>query len=111
MSGAAVPFHYDVHAMMFSEDAPALENMLHRHFDSRRVNLVNLRREFFHVTLDEIREAVKKHFGLVTFHLVPEAEEYRKTLAIRQEMAGPSANAPVAVSIGPQEAAAEEWKY
>jgi len=79
LSGAAVPFHFDVHAMIFSEDAPALENLLHRHFESRRVNLVNLRREFFHITLDEIREAVKKHFGLVTFVLVPEAEEFRKT--------------------------------
>ena len=51
LSGAAVPFPFDVHALIYSEDAPKLENALHRHFTSRRVNLVNLRREFFRVSL------------------------------------------------------------
>jgi len=86
LGDASVPFPYDVHAMIYSEDAPALEHALHEHFASRQVNLVNFRREFFRVTLDEIREAVKKHFGEVTFVRVPEAEEYRKTRAIREEL-------------------------
>jgi hypothetical protein len=90
LSDASVPFRYDVHAMIYSEDAPALENVLHKHFESRRVNLVNSRREFFNVTLDEIREAVEKHFGRITFVTVPEAEEYRKTLAMREELAKPN---------------------
>ena len=49
------------------------------------MHLVNLRREFFRVTLDEIREAVEKNFGVITFVTVPDAEEYRKTLAMRED--------------------------
>jgi hypothetical protein len=49
--------------------------------------MVNLRREFFNVTLDEIREAIKECFGTITFITVPEAEEYRKTLAMREDLA------------------------
>lgn len=81
LGDASVPFPFDVHAIIYSEDAPALENKLHRAFAERRVNLVNTRKEYFRVTLDEIRVEVEKLFGLVTFLLVPEAEEYRKTLA------------------------------
>ncbi len=85
LGDASVPFRFDVHAMIYSENAPALENALHRHFACRRVNLVNLRREFFFVTLDEIRNAVKENFGEVTFVTVPEAAEYRETLAQRKD--------------------------
>ena len=63
-----------------SEDAPGLETKLHQAFAARRVNAVNNRKEYFRVTLDEIRAEVQKHHG-VTFLLVPEAEEYRKTIA------------------------------
>lgn len=95
LGDASVPFRYDVHAMIYSEDAPGLETTLHKHFESRRVNLVNMRREFFRVTLDEIREAVERHFGEVTFRTMPEAEEFRKTLAMRAEsptaIGGPAA--------------------
>lgn len=93
LSQAAVPFRFDVHAMIFTEDAPSLENTLHRHFDARRVNKVNLRREFFHVTMDEIREAVKKYVGVITFVTDPENEEYRKTLSLREQLREQSANA------------------
>jgi hypothetical protein len=86
LGDASVPFPYDVHAMIYSEDAPALERALHEHFSSRRLNFANMRREFFRTTLDEIREAVVKHFGAVTFRTVPEAEEYRRSLAIREEL-------------------------
>ncbi len=88
LGDASVPFLYDVHAMIYSEDAPKLENTLHKHFASRRVNLVNLRREFFSVTLDEIREAVAEHFGEITFVTVPKAEEFRRTLSIREAEVG-----------------------
>jgi hypothetical protein len=81
LGGASVPFPFDVHAMIYSENAPELENLLHRHFAHRRVNLVNLRREFFRITLDEIRAAVAENFGKVTFVLEPEAEQYRLTVA------------------------------
>jgi len=48
----AVPFPFDVHAMIFCEDAHALENSIHRHFAEKQVNLVNLRKEYFAVTMD-----------------------------------------------------------
>jgi seryl-tRNA synthetase len=83
LGDASVPFKYDVHAMMYSEDAPALEAALHRHFSERRLNLVNLRREFFQVSLDDIRSAVSTHFGEITFVTVPKAEEFRRTQAAR----------------------------
>ncbi len=51
---------FDVHAMIFSDDAPALEAALHRAFEDKKVNMVNHRREFFHVTLDEIKDVIKK---------------------------------------------------
>ena len=85
LGDSSVPFFFDVHAMIYGEDAPTLEQKLHQHFASRRVNLVNLRREFFKVSLDEIRAAVAEHFGQVTFVTVPEAEQYRQTLAMRKE--------------------------
>lgn len=84
LSGASVPFPFDLHAMMFSMDAPALETALHRHFEERKLNLVNNRKEFFHgVELSEI-EAVVKDKGLsAQFVEYPEAREYRETLAKR----------------------------
>jgi hypothetical protein len=85
LGDASVPFKFDVHAMIYCEDAPRLENALHKYFADRRVNKVNLRREYFRVTLDEIRQAVAKQHGIVTFRTVPEAEEYRKTVAIEAE--------------------------
>lgn len=64
LGDASVPFAFDVHAMIFSDDAPALEAALHRAFDDRKVNMVNTRREFFHVTLEEIEAVVKQNFYL-----------------------------------------------
>ena len=69
--------------MIYSENAPDLEQTLHRTFDSRRVNLVNMRKEFFLVSLPEIEEAAQDR-GSVEFTLAAEAEEYRKTLALRK---------------------------
>jgi hypothetical protein len=81
-----------VHAIIYSADAPALEYKLHQAFASRRVNVINLRKEYFRVTLDEIQAEVKKLHGLVTFQLTAEAEEYRKTLAAADAgaVAGPA---------------------
>ncbi|WP_394828053.1 DUF4041 domain-containing protein [Pendulispora albinea] len=81
LGDASVPFPFDVHAIIFCEDAPTLENRLHQAFASRRVNGVNLRKEYFRVTLDEIRGEVQKLHGLVSFTLSAEAEEYRKSMA------------------------------
>ena len=78
LSDASVPFNFDVHAMIFTEDAPGLEAALHREFESRKVNKVNTRREFFRVTLDEIKQVVKSNYDkTVEFVDVPDAEQYR----------------------------------
>ena len=87
LGDASVPFPFDVHAIIYCEDAPALENALHKKFEARRVNLVNLRREYFHVTLQEIQDAVADIHGLVTFRLEAEAEQYRTTVAMRKTVA------------------------
>ncbi len=88
LGDASVPFNFDVHAMIFSDDAPALETALHKAFDDRKLNMVNKRREFFHVTLDEIKEVVKENFDkTVEFIDTPDAEQYRVSLKMQQAQA------------------------
>ncbi|MCC0641807.1 MULTISPECIES: DUF4041 domain-containing protein [unclassified Clostridioides] len=85
LSSASVPFKYDIHATIFSEDAPKLESALHKAFDNKRVNKVNNRKEFFEVTLDEIRSEVEKNFDkTVEYTKLAEAQEYRQTLKIQE---------------------------
>jgi hypothetical protein len=86
LGDASVPFTFDVHAMIYSHDAPTLERQLHTIFNNKRVNMVNDKREFFNVTLDEIQEVVKANHGEVTITKLAEAKEYRETLAIRKEL-------------------------
>lgn len=82
LGDASVPFQFDIHAMIFSDDAPTLENSLHRAFTNRKVNMLNYKKEFFKVTLDEIEEKIKEIGIEAEFHKIPEAIEYRETLAI-----------------------------
>ncbi|MEU4084614.1 DUF4041 domain-containing protein [Streptomyces aureus] len=79
LSGAAVPFRFDVHALIFSKDAVGLETELHRQFASRRVNQVNSRKEFFYATPAEVRDALERHAGqhLIEFTEEPQALEWR----------------------------------
>ena len=84
LGDSSVPFRFDVHAMIYTEDAPQLENMLHKEFDNRRVNMINLRREYFRVTLEEIQAAVAKYHKPVTFVTTHAAEEYRRSVAIHE---------------------------
>ena len=87
LGDASVPFKFDVHAMIFSEDAPRLESALHRAFEDRKVNMVNTRREFFHVTLDEIKQVIKENFDkTVEFTDTADAEQYRESELIRSQM-------------------------
>jgi hypothetical protein len=84
LGDASVPFYYDVHAMIFSDDAPSLENALHKAFHNRRLNMINLRREFFRVTLGEIEEVVKIRFNKpVEFTKLAVAEQYRQSLMLK----------------------------
>lgn len=80
LGDASVPFTFDVHAMIYVEDAPQLEAALHREFSDRRVNAVNHRKEFFRVDLDEIKEAVSRISGAeVDFKMTALAEDYYET--------------------------------
>ena len=86
LGDASVPFNFDVHAMIFSDDAPALEAALHKAFEDRKLNMVNTRREFFNVTLDEIKEVVRKNFDkTVEFIDIPDAEQYRVSQKMKLE--------------------------
>ncbi len=86
LSGASVPFKFDTHALIFSEDAFALENALHNEFANKKINLANNRKEFFNVTLDEIKQVVRENYNkVVEFVDIPEAEEYRQSLLMLEE--------------------------
>lgn len=83
LGDASVPFKFDVHALIFCDDAPSLEAALHRAFDDKKMNMINGRKEFFHVSLQEIEDVVRDNFDKsVEFVQVPEAEQYRETLRI-----------------------------
>lgn len=85
LGDASVPFGFDVHAMIFSNDAPAMEASLHRAFSHHRVNAVNLRKEFFNVDINDIKEAVKEiDGGDADFITTIAAEEYYESLRLRE---------------------------
>ncbi len=85
LGDASVPFLFDVHAMIHSENAPALENTLHKTFNKKRVNLVNNRKEFFNVTIDQIRRKVESLSPEAEFIETAEARQYRESVAIRKQ--------------------------
>lgn len=82
LGDASVPFKFDVHAMIFSDDAPALENKLHETFREKSVNLINMKKEFFRVSLKEIEKIVKENHADIEFTQIAEAKDYRETMAI-----------------------------
>lgn len=85
LGDASVPFNFDVHAMIFCDDAPKLEAALHREFESRKINIVNQRREFFKVSLEEIEDVVKRNYDkTVEFTAIPDAEQYRTSEKLRE---------------------------
>lgn len=85
LGDASVPFNFDVHAMIFSDNAPALESALHKAFENKKVNMINTRREFFNVTLEEIEAVVKANYDkTVEFVRLAPAEQYRETMKIKE---------------------------
>ncbi|OHY82741.1 DUF4041 domain-containing protein [Marinobacter sp. AC-23] len=86
LGDASVPFDFDVHAMIYSDDAPALEKALHRRFDDASVNKVNHRKEFFNLNVAEIRQAAEQQ-GMNEIHwtMKAEAAEYRESLSISRK--------------------------
>ena len=85
LGDASVPFSFDTHAMIYSDEAPALEAALHREFADRRINMTNFRKEFFRVGLNEVEEAVKRLAPSASFFRDREAQEWHETLARRNE--------------------------
>ena len=86
LGDASVPFNFDVHAMIFSDDAPRLEAALHNAFADRKLNFVNQRREFFRVSLDEIKKVVKENYDQsVEFIDLAPAEQYRESLVLLKQ--------------------------
>lgn len=83
LSSASVPFKFDIHALIFSTDAFALENKLHKRFSKNRVNKINGRKEFFNIDIKTIEEELKKYNNVtIDFQEIPEADEYRETLKL-----------------------------
>ena len=84
LSSASVPFPFDVHAMIYSDDAPGLEKALHSTFEDARVNKVNLRKEFFQVPIEDVQEAIAEYDSDAKFKLTVMAEEYYKSEAAKR---------------------------
>lgn len=81
LSDASVPFKFDVHSFIFSDDASDLETDLHRRLSNKRVNKVNLRKEFFYASIDELEELVTEICPAAEFNKTMPAEEFRQSLS------------------------------
>lgn len=92
LGDASVPFPFDYHAYIWTEDAPALERALHVHFDTRRLNLENHRKEFFRISIDEIQNEVdqlKTELGItaeIRWTLLAEAKDFLMSEAKRKHL-------------------------
>ncbi|HEX4420386.1 MAG TPA: GIY-YIG nuclease family protein [Kofleriaceae bacterium] len=86
LGSASVPFRFDVHALIFSDDAVGLETQLHHELSAKRVNMVNSRREFFYATAQEVRDVLIQLRGsLLQFVDTPEALEWRQSENLRRD--------------------------
>jgi hypothetical protein len=86
LGDASVPFRYDVHALIFSDDAVGLEVKLHGALAAQRVNVVNHRREFFRATPIEVRDLLADFEGsILSFEEAPEALEWHQSENARRE--------------------------
>jgi len=85
LGDASVPFPFDVHMMISSDDAPALENSLHRRFHHFRLNKLKPRKEFFRVDIQSVLEVVQENHGEVEYVIDAEALEYRQSQELTDE--------------------------
>lgn len=85
LGDASVPFVFDVHSFIFSDDAVALEKKLHEVLNHKRTNKINLRKEFFNVSIDELEVLVQEIEPTAEFNKTMVAEQYRQTLSINEE--------------------------
>jgi hypothetical protein len=81
---ASVPFKFDVHSFIFSNSAPDLENSLHKNLNEKRVNKVNLRKEFFKTTIDELEDLVYSLEPSAEFNRTMMAEQYYQSMAVEE---------------------------
>ena len=87
LGDASVPFKFDVHSFIFSEDAVGLENELHKRLDLQRVNKMTIRKEFFYSSIDELEKLVLEIQPTAAFCKTMLAEQYRQSLMIAQQFA------------------------
>lgn len=80
LNNASVPFEFDVHSLIFSQDAVELENTLHKKLNNKRVNKVNLRKEFFKVSIDELEQLVMQYDPTAEFKRTILAEQYYQSI-------------------------------
>ena len=85
LGDASVPFPFDVHMVVSSDDAPALENAIHRKLYKHKINKINPRKEFFRIDLNEIVKVVKEHHGEVEYIADAEALEYRQSVTMTED--------------------------
>lgn len=86
LGDASVPFEFDIHAMIFSDDAPTLEKALHRHFLRQQMNKVNPRKEFFRLSIEQIQKELEELQIKAQWTLVAAAHDYRETLRIEEQI-------------------------
>ena len=84
LGSASVPFKFDVHSFIFSEDAVALENKLHEMLNDKRLNKVNLRKEFFRISIDELESLVSEIDPTAEFNKTMIAEEFRQSISTNE---------------------------
>lgn len=87
LGDASVPFPFDVHAIIYSDDAPALESELHKIFADAQVNKINARKEFFRINLSQVKTIIEQKGFDVSWTLRAEAQQYRETLEIENRIA------------------------
>lgn len=85
LGSASVPFPFDVHMMISTDDAPALESKLHQAFNRHRINKANPRKEFFRTDIEAIRKVVEENHGQVDYQAEPEALEYSQSVEMTDE--------------------------
>ena len=84
LGSASVPFKFDVHSFIFSQDAVKLESDLHTALDSYRLNKVNFRKEFFKISIDDLERLVEKFDPAAEFNRTMQAEQYYQSLSAEQ---------------------------
>lgn len=86
LGDASVPFEFDVHAMIYAEDAPALEKQLHKKFLKSQLNKINPRKEFFKLNIHDVRNYIDSMGIACKWTLAAEAKQYRETLKLEEDM-------------------------